>query len=319
VPLEDRVATHLPAWWTAMARYGGVLYGRWVKAALKSLFWYRPSMLRPADRPETWADLESLVKTQRSRGTTPLAIGAADGWVLTDWFENVLAAVGGDSYESLATPGASWNIPPVRQSLSLLAELWSVPGIFAGGPRRALLTTFDGSVAEVFGARRAAMLYEGDFVAQIIDDLVPRTEKPGIFRFPRIGSVQPQIVGGDMVVLLRNSTAGRDLMRYLASPESMTAWVRRGFLVPDTRIRSWQYHSAQSRQLAEELADPHTERHFDLSDRLTGGLSGDDGKGTWRILQDFFRSVTAGANTRDRSDAVNHAVAALDQAAREQA
>jgi hypothetical protein len=44
---------------------------------------------------------------------------------------------------------------------------------------------------------------------------------------------------------------------------------------------------------------------FDLSDQLTGKLIGDDGKGSWLILSDFFRAVTGG---RPVESAVREAV-----------
>jgi len=33
---------------------------------------------------------------------------------------------------------------------------------------------------------------------------------------------------------------------------------------------------------------------FDLSDQLTGALAGGDGRGSWRIMQEFFAALGAG-------------------------
>jgi ABC-type glycerol-3-phosphate transport system substrate-binding protein len=306
--------------WLSLAGLAGDnLYGCWLKVAHKSLLWYRQSALFPGrgeaprleQPPKTWDELVELVAHWPVRGQAPLAIGAADGWVLTDWFENVLASLTesderGSEYGLLAAPHADWDVPLVHDSLRRLGQLWSLPGALPYGGARALLTPFDASVAQVFGEHRAGMLFEGDFVAPVVAGL-HTGETPSYFSFPRVGNrPRPQIVGGDVAVLLRDSDAGRSLMNYLTTKQAAVPWADAGFLVaPYPGNQTIVYPEARLNQLADEINDPTAEVQFDLSDQLTGKLIGDDGKGSWLILSDFFRAVTGG---RPVESAVREAV-----------
>jgi len=318
-PLDPALAAGLSGTWLAAGTVDHTLYGRCVKAAHKSLFWHVPSTVDP--EPTTWAQFAELVRVRAAAGRPTLSIGAADGWVLTDWFENVLASVAdpGD-YEALATATADWSGDGVRHALGLLAEVWSIPGAFPDGRQRALLTQFDESVIAVFGTRRADLVFEGDFVAPLIDRFghgYPVSEHPDsvMFRFPpAAGEVPALIVGGDTMVLMRDTAAGRALLKYLAGPEAFHPWIARGgFLSPDNRVPPTAYPTALARMLADQLRDPAA--HFDLSDRLAGDLSGGDGRGTWRIMQDFFRLATRAGTEAERERAVDETVRAFRTAA----
>jgi ABC-type glycerol-3-phosphate transport system substrate-binding protein len=317
-PLDPALAAGMSGTWLAAGTVDGVLYGRCVKAAHKSLLWHVPSTVDSA--PATWAELAELVSARAAGGRPALSIGAADGWVLTDWFENVLASVAepGD-YEALATTAADWSGAGVRQALRLLVDLWSIPGAFPDGAQRALLTQFEESVIAVFGTRRAEFVFEGDFVAPLIERFghgYPVSEQPEsvAFRFPAAGRTAPMVVGGDTMVLMRETAASRGLVDYLAGPAAFQPWIARGgFLSPDSRVEPATYPTALGRWLAGQLRDP--DAHFDLSDRLAGDLSGGDARGTWRIMQDFFRRATRAGTDGERQRAVDDTVNELRTAA----
>jgi hypothetical protein len=299
----------------------GELYGAWVKAAHKSLLWYRRDRLgRP---PGTWAELLDLVRERATpAGPAPLAVGAADGWVLTDWLENLIAAhTSPDQYKQFATDlaaGGSWNQPAVVASLTMLAELWGVPYALPGGGSRALLTQFDESVIQVAAdPPRALMAVEGDFAASVIRDFGPVAAVP----FPAATDRRPLLVGGDAAVVLAGADpAAHDLVDWLTRPDSFGPWMRPGefgypgtrggYLSPLAEVGPAEYGDDFSRQRAAELAST-TDLRFDLTDRLSGFAGGGDGVGSWKVLQDFFAEVTTpGA---DGPAAVARAVAALDR------
>ncbi|MEV0843222.1 ABC transporter substrate-binding protein [Actinocatenispora sera] len=326
VVLPDAYVAGLPDYWSSLAGVDGTLYGCWLKIAHKSLFWYRQSELFPsadgnpllARTPSTWTELVDLVHHWPVPGQAPLAIGAADGWVLTDWFENVLASLNsndqtGNAYDALVSPHATWDVELVRDALRNLGDLWALPHALPYGGARALLTPFDASVAQVFGEHRAGLLFEGDFVAPIVKGLHPDDE-PSYFPFPPVQDRRrPQIVGGDLAVLLRRSGPGLRLMKYLTTRAAATPWVQAGFLVAPYLDNLRIEYPRRLRRLAREINDPRAEIRFDLSDQLTGTLIGDDGKGSWLILSDFFRAVTGG---RPIERAVDEAVREFDRATR---
>ncbi|MGN9810096.1 extracellular solute-binding protein [Micromonospora sp. BQ11] len=296
---------------------GGRRYGVWVKAAHKSLFWHLPSLL--PDPPRSWDDLVRVTRrlggpARRGTGPAPLAVGAADGWVLTDWFENVLADVTTPGfYSALARGEADWGSRAVRAALDRLAELWSVEGAFPGGGRRALLTQYEDSVIDVVHRRRAVMVFEGDFV----DDLVPAFssgETPRTFRFPGARMAdRPLIVGGDAAVVFAGSDRGADLVRWLSDSSAFGPWLDAGgYLSPNVSVPLASYRDPVRRDLAADLRAAGTVR-FDLSDQLPGPFTGSDGVGIWRIMQDFFADVTGGVSA---GEAVRRATGQLTAAAR---
>ncbi|MFF0316283.1 extracellular solute-binding protein [Micromonospora sp. NPDC005252] len=296
----------------------GQRYGVWVKAAHKSLVWHLPSML--PEQPTTWDELVSLTRrlgalARRGAGPAPLAIGAADGWVLTDWFENVLADLAPTAYDALAGPDADWQGRPVRDTLDRLAELWSIDGAFPGGGRRALLTQYEESVIQVVRSRRAVMVFEADFTAEVVGRFRRGPEEPVTFRFPSAGTGGGAlIVGGDVAVVFADARGGVELVEWLTRADSFQPWLRAGgYLSPNTTIALTDYADPVRRQLAREMRGPDT-LHFDLSDQLPGAFTGSDGVGIWRIMQDFFADVTDGVSA---GEAVRRATGQLAAAARD--
>ncbi|GGK85344.1 sugar ABC transporter substrate-binding protein [Sphaerisporangium melleum] len=289
----------------------GAKRGAWFKVAHKSLVWYRPEALPTSARPAHWEDWVGWCKARARAGRPPLAIGAADGWMLTDWFENVLAGLDRGVYQSLRdrTNLVAWSHVKVRDALTRLANLWSIRGLMPGGGRRALVTQFPDAVLDVFVHGRADMVAAPDFAWPVIAGHAParaagcgsdqrtacRVER---FRFPgpRHQPAPPVIAGGDVAVAL--TPAGVRAVRRLVgdgesappSPDDTVTRLERwaakgGFLSLDPRVR-------YPRVLSGVAADLYEDFEFDLSDRLTGPLAGGDGRGLWRVLTDLFTAVT---------------------------
>jgi alpha-glucoside transport system substrate-binding protein len=301
----------VPADWTRLLTFGGHLYGSWFKVAHKSLVWYRTDRLR--GEPEGWEAWVALCRDMAVRGEPPLAIGAADGWVLTDWFENALAAIDPGTYARLARGDSLWRHPSVALALARIAEIWSIPGVFTGGPRRALLTQFDGALVQVFEHGSAAMVAGADFFYPIIRQ--NGSAPASWFRFPcRISEPLPLVAAGDAAVLLRpGKTAARALISWLGSPDAARPWAATGGLL-SLNPRVTDYPGDLSR-LATEIRQPAARGvTFDLSDQLGGGLVGSDGHGTWRIFQEFFSAVAERPSAV--AAAIPRAVDALDRASR---
>jgi ABC-type glycerol-3-phosphate transport system substrate-binding protein len=328
-PTPDWVVTRFAEPWNLLLTVGGVVYGAWVKAAHKSLFWYRPEALGGQPAPATWDEFTGLVRRLAAAGgPAPLAIGAADGWVLTDWLENLLTTLASpDEYKGLVRGTIDWGTGAVRNALTLLAGVWGVPRAFPSGPERTLLTQNEESVVQVVAEHRAAMVFEGDFVGIVADRFRPAGQPPlATFRFPRLGPAQPYplLVGGDAAVVLRrgtgraadrNTAAGQDLVDWLTGPERpFTPWIRAGgYLSPNLLVPPAAYGAGLPGRLAADLQTATSSLRFDLSDQLRGSLGGPDGQGIWKILQDFFAEVTA--VHPDVRGAVDRACSRLNRAA----
>lgn len=313
IPVDGIVAKELkrnysPAW----RRLGEVderSYGIWFKAANKSIIWYNQNAFRRAGiaaPPSDWRGLKEVAKRLHDAGITPFAVGGGgeDGWVLTDWFENVyLAIAGAPNYDKLARGEIAWTDPSVKRALATLAEVFATPGWVAD--RRAGGEGIDlrGAVEKVFGAPRdpeAAMVFEGDFVASLVAATPSRIGVDArFFSFPSIerseGTVVPAVTsarpgetGGDVAVLMTPTDAGKRLLRFLATPEAAEPWVKRGgFISPNKQVDLEDYPDEDSERAARELVSA-AEVRFDLSDQLDPEFGGRPEAGMWKILQGFL-------------------------------
>jgi alpha-glucoside transport system substrate-binding protein len=296
--------------WRQLGSINGILYGVWFKAANKSTVWYNVHVFRNAgvQPPSGWADLVQAAKILSDYGVPPFSIAGADGWTLTDWFENVYLRTAGPAlYDRLTRHEISWTDPSVGVALGALAQIFGRADWLAGGIGGALQTDFPASVTQTFRTPpKAAMVYEGDFVAGVIAG--ESGAKPGtdadFFNFPSIRGSPPSVVGGgDVAVLLRESEGGKALIRFLASPEAGRIWARLGgFTSPNRSVSLSAYPDEISRRSAEALLGAQVFR-FDMSDQMPAAFGGTPGQGEWAILQDFLRHPSDIRGTMQRLEA----------------
>lgn len=275
--------------------FDGKLYGILFKSANKSLGWYNTAALTDAgvDPPSTFEDLASAADTIKASGVTPYSIAGADGWTLTDLFENIyLRTAGADEYDALAAHEIPWTDPTVITALEQMKTVIGTSGDIAGGSRGALQVDFPRSVAQLFtDPPKAAITFEGDFVAGNITNETKAAEGDfDVFTFPSVKGSDPVVVGaGDIGVMFTDSPANQAFMTFLATPEAADAWASRGgFLSANKKLDPGVYPDDITRQIATDLADAKTFR-FDMSDLAPPAFGGTAGQGEWKILQDFLR------------------------------
>lgn len=283
--------------WMDLGSVEGTLYGVYFKAANKSTWWYNTAILEQAgvEPPSDWDEMLETAQTVNSSGTPWVSIGGADGWVLTDWFENIyLRTAGPDMYDQLATHEIPWTDDSVIQALEVFGELVGDGSNIAGGTDGALNTDFPTSVSQVFAdPPKAATVYEGDFVAGVISG---ETEAEAgtdfdFFDFPSIDGSAPAIVGGgDVAVALSDNPSAQELLRFLASPEAAEVWASLGgFTSPNQNLDTSVYPDDLTRRSAEAVASAETFR-FDLSDLQPAEFGGTVGRGLFLRFQDFLKN-----------------------------
>jgi ABC-type glycerol-3-phosphate transport system substrate-binding protein len=290
----DLVARHYDPLWRELGTHEGRLYGVWFKASNKSMIWFNRAVLERAGvaPPTTWDGLQAAAGALRATGVAPLSVGGADGWTLTDWFENVyLRAAGADAYRRLAAHQIPWTDPSVRQALATLAQVLGRPEWLRGGIRGALEAGFTDSVTRVFAdPPEAAMVFEGDFVGSVVAAQVDSApgQGPDFFDFPAIGSSPPAVVagGGDVAVLLSDTPVARALVTFLATPLAGTMWAKQGgFTSPNRGVDLSDYPDDVARRAARMLVEADVV--FDLSDLQPPAFGSTPGQGLWKLLQDF--------------------------------
>ena len=282
--------------WITLGTYSGKLYGLVFKGANKSTIWYSTTTFENAgvNPPKTWPELLTAAKTLRASGTPAYSIGGADGWTLTDLFENIyLRQAGAAKYDQLTTHAIKWTDPSVKAALKSMAAIFSDTDNIYGGTSRALQTDFPTSVTNVFTLPpKAAMVIEGDFVpgAATKTKAKPITDY-NQFPFPSVGGSEPSVVGGgDTIVMFKDTRAARALVMYLASPEAATIWAKRGgFSSPNKGVPASAYSDPVTRATATALAQAKIFR-FDMSDLAPSAFGGTPAQGEWKILQDFLKN-----------------------------
>jgi alpha-glucoside transport system substrate-binding protein len=135
------------------------------------------------------------------------------------------------------------------------------------------------------------MTSEGDFVLNEVS--ARELNDVGVVPFPSINGSSPSVVvGGDIAVLFAKSArdpAARALLRYLATPEAATPWVRAGgFISPNKSVDQRSYANLTTRGLANKLITAPIVR-FDLSDMLPPAFGARDSQGMWKILQEYLQ------------------------------
>lgn len=299
--------------WQDLGAVDGTQYGVYFKAANKSLIWYNAKAFENAgaSEPKTWKDFLATAETVSASGVTPVSVGGADGWTLTDWFENIyLSQAGPEKYDQLAKHEIKWTDPSVKDALTTLAELFGKPSLISGGADGALQTEFPASVTQTFTGGdqpKGAMVFEGDFVAINIAQTEAKIGTDAkVFPFPAVGAESPVVTGGDAAVALKDGEGAQALLTWLASTDAAKIWAEAGgFISPNKSLDAASYPNDVQRKIAEALIAAGDDVRFDMSDQAPQSFGGTPGKGEWKTLQDFLKNPKdiAGTQAKLESDA----------------
>jgi alpha-glucoside transport system substrate-binding protein len=278
-----------------LGTFDGKLYSFLFKGANKSTVWYNVPVFEDAgvEPPTTWDEFLAAAQTIKDSGVPAYSIGGADGWTLTDLFENIyLRMAGPEKYDQLAAHEIPWTDQSVKDALTEMAKIFSDTDNIFGGTQGALQTDFPTSVTNAFAdPPKAAMVIEADFVeGEILNSTKAKPETGfNVFDFPSINDSPPSVVGaGDQVVMFKDSPAARALVEYLATPEAAEIWVRRGgFSSPNKGVPESAYQDPLLRSTATALANAQ-EFRFDLSDLQPSAFGGTVGQGEFKLFQDFL-------------------------------
>ena len=287
---------YAPAWQT-LGTFDGKLYALVFKAANKSLVWYNVPAFKAAGvkAPKTWAQLISAAKVLKSSGTPAYSIGGADGWTLTDLFENIyLRTYGPAKYAALSAHKIKWTDASVKKALKTMAAVVGDTSNIAGGTAGALQTDFPTSVSNVFSTSpKAAQVIEGDFVPGVVasSNKLKPVSGYNVFPFPTIGNTKNYVEGGgDELMMFRDTPATRALVQYLATGKAQSIWAKRGgYTAPAKTVPASAYPDAITRATATAVGKAKVFK-FDLSDLQPASFGATVGQGEFKIFQDFLRN-----------------------------
>lgn len=273
----------------------GRLFSFVYKGANKSTVWFNVEAFENAgvEDPDDWEEFLRNARTLLASGVPAYSIAGADGWTLTDLFENIyLRQAGPEKYDQLAEHSIPWTDRSVRDALRTMAQVLGDSRNIVGGTEGALQTEFPVSVENVFvNPARGAQVIEGDFVPGVVAESTRLRAGSGydVFPFPAIGDTENYVVGGgDSIATFRDTPAVRAFVEFLASTEGATAWAERGgFSSPNRTVTEDVYPDEITAETATAIAAADTFR-FDMSDLAPAAFGGTPGQGEWKILQDFL-------------------------------
>jgi ABC-type glycerol-3-phosphate transport system substrate-binding protein len=292
---KDDIQTNLGDSAVELGSVDGTLYGFLFKAANKSTVWYSTKAFEDAgiDPPEDWDAFLEAAKTINASGLPAYSIGGADGWTLTDLFENIyLRSAGPEKYDQLSKHEIKWTDQSVKDALTDMGKILGDTQNIAGGTSGALQTDFPTSVSNVFAAEpKAAQVMEGDFVPGVVEHGLKAETDYNVYAFPAIGDTANYVVGGgDTVVMFNDSPAAQALIKYLASSEAAEIWAKRGgFASLNKEVDASVYPDPVTQTTAGALSDAEVFR-FDLSDLQPAAFGGTVGQGLFKLFQDFLKN-----------------------------
>ena len=261
------------------------------------MIWYRPQAFDSisATAPLTWTALLSLSDELVASGQTPFSIGAesgaASGWPLSDWFENILLRVGGPEFHrQLVRHNIPWTHPAVVETMQRFSDIVGREIYQAGGITGTLNTNFFDAIDLVFASPPGAAMYSGaGWMQGIISDthpeLAPVTDY-NFFGFPEIDPSlgKPLMGGADFAILFHDTPEAQSLVQFLATPDAAEIWAARGggYISPNSSVDLSTYPDELSRFQAQQLIGA-SEFVFDLDDQLPVELQ----NYVWNALMEF--------------------------------
>ena len=295
---KSTIASNFAQAWQQLGTFNGKLYALVFKAANKSLFWYNVPSFKTAGvkAPKTWAQLQSTAKTLQASGTPAYSVGGADGWTLTDLFENIyLRTFGPAKYNDLSAHKIKWTDGSVTTALKTMAQVLGNSSNLGGGTSGALQYGFNDSVTNAFSSPpKAAMVFEGDFVGGVITSSTKA--KPGSgFNAAAFPSIKPAYsdaveIGGDLFVTFRDTPAIEAFVKFLATPAAANAWAKLGgFGTGNSHVSPGIYPDAITKATEAPIGKAKSVV-FDMSDEQPASFGATTGQGEWGIFQQFLKN-----------------------------
>ena len=309
-----------------LGHHDDTLYGVYYKTDVKSIVWYPVQGFADNgyEPPTTWDDLIALSDQIIADGNgNPWCISiesqAADGWVATDWMEDILLRTAPiETYNQWISHEIPFNDPEVLEAADYMSEIWFTEDYAYGGSTYINATWIGNTQDPMFAPdgpqcwmqKQAAWIggfwgENRDFIAA--NPTAPPSEWPNVpgedvdfFYFPMIEEEfgTPVLGAADMFVMFADRPEVRAFLEWLATPEAAEGWIAAGgFLSPLTTVPAeWYTYPNDGLSVMVQEA---TNIGFDASDLMPASV----GSGTfWTGMIDWV--AADGANTEEVFQAI---------------
>jgi alpha-glucoside transport system substrate-binding protein len=295
----------------------GKIWGIPYKADVKSTIWYpvKAFAAKGYTVPTTWDELIALSDQIVKDGSNPWCVsaggpGAATGWQITDWVEEVVLKTKGlDYYNDWISHKVTFEDPGIKDAFDKVGKILFTDNYVYGGPTAINATDQKTTMDPMFNQDLAApncwmqkipTWYGPDFFP---DQRVSGTPSKytigadgdiGIFPFPTIDPKQNNAEGSaDTMMVLVDRPEVRAVAEFMATPEGIQNWIRAGSAIStNTSTPSDWYAGSYKLAVAADIVSKAAGIGFDASDLMPGAV----GSGTfWTETVDWINNN--GSNT----------------------
>ncbi len=266
--------------------------GVWARANAKGVVFYPKAQFDAAGYkvPTTWQELMDLSNQIVSDGDTPwcfgIESGAATGWPVTDWIENLmLRTTSAENYDKWVAGTLKFDSPEVKNAISYMTPILFNDKMVYGGTKAAVSVNFGDAPKPMFDNPPKCWMYMmGNFITTFFPtDMVPGKDYD-VFYLPTITEPGTPMEGaGDIYAAFNDRPEVRAVLQYFTTGESLKTWIQGGGAIGPMKDASldW-YQDPVSKKLAGYIQDATVFR-FDASDLMPGAV----GSGS------FWKEMTA--------------------------
>lgn len=286
VPLWDEALAvydeqYTPAW-SELSSVDGKPYGMFHRVNAKGWVWYNKPAFEAAgyEVPTTWDGLMALTEEMKTSGISPwcegIESGAATGWKITDWVENIVMRTQPlEVHDGWVTGDIPFSDDRIKAAWEIVGDILLDPDNVFGGAPFIATTDFKEPAKGLFTDPQQCWLHmQGSFVTNFFQEDVQADldNMVGVFILPPIDDSVPFTleVGGDQFVVFNGHDRPevRKFIEFLGTPESVEPWaVRGGALFPHINQDVSWYPTVLEQTMAAAITTA-TGARFDSSDNM---------------------------------------------------
>ena len=289
---------------------GEIVAGIWARANGKSFVFYPKKAFDAAGYvvPTTWDEMMALTQEIADDGDTPWCIGiesgAATGWTMTDWIEDVLLRVTSpENYDAWVAGELKFNSPEVNRALDYIEAIWFNDAYVYGGRKAIPTINFGDAPKPMFeDPPKCWFNRQGNFVTTFFPEESVAGVDYSFFYLPGIKEEygKPVLGAGDIYAVFNDRPEVRAVIQYFSTGESLKVWIESGGAISahNDADLNW-YVDPVTRGVAETIRNATTFR-FDGSDMMPGAV----GAGTfWKYMTDYVSGTITRQQALDAIDA----------------
>lgn len=261
---------------------GPIMAGVWGRVNGKSLVWYPKAEFDAAGYkvPETWDGLMALTDQIAKDGDTPWCIGiesgAATGWPMTDWIEDVmLRTTSLENYDKWVKGELKFDSPEVRNALGYITKIWFDDKYVYGGRKAIPTTAFGDAPKPMFEKPPKCWLHrQGNFITSFFPEQVKAGTDYDFFYLPPIDTQygKPVLVAGDIYAMFSDRPEVRATIQYFSTGDSVKGWVEAGGAIAPHKDSSLDWYGDPVTKKVAEIIQGATSVRFDASDLMPGAV-----------------------------------------------